>query len=428
MKKATYLILGNSAAAIGCVEGIRQIDKTGSITIIASETHHCYGRPLISYLLMGRTDLEHMKYRDADFYAKNNVTFMPSETATEINPDKKTVTLASGTVIEYEKLLNATGSRPFVPPMTGLDTLKKYFTFMDLDSTLEIEKLLTPESKVLIIGAGLIGTKCAEGIADRVKSTTIVEMAPRILPIVMPEEGSAIVQKELEKHNIHFVLNDSVGEFVQGKNLGGTAILKSGNGKIEFDILICAVGVRPNSQLIENAGGEADRGIVVDKNCKTSLKDIYAAGDCITSDDMTSGTRHMLALMPNAYIEGETAGINMAGGTKEYTTEFAMNAAGFFDLHIVSAGSYIGECIDASYQGCPAVGGIPAKKPAYRKFYIDNDTLKGFIMIGDAKRAGIYTSLVREQTPLSSINFDEIINEPQLMAFSKKERKAILAQ
>jgi NAD(P)H-nitrite reductase large subunit len=428
MKKATYLILGNSAAAIGCVEGIRQIDKTGLITIIASESHHCYGRPLISYLLMGRTDLEHMKYRDADFYAKNNVTFMPSETATEINPDKKTVTLASGTVIEYEKLLNATGSRPFVPPMTGLDTLKKYFTFMDLDSALEIEKLLTPESKVLIIGAGLIGTKCAEGIADRVKSTTIVEMAPRILPIVMPEEGSAIVQKELEKHNIHFVLNDSVGEFVQGKNLGGTAILKSGNGKIEFDILICAVGVRPNSQLIENAGGEADRGIVVDKNCKTSLKDIYAAGDCITSDDMTSGTRHMLALMPNAYIEGETAGINMAGGTKEYTTEFAMNAAGFFDLHIVSAGSYIGECIDASYQGCPAVGGIPAKKPAYRKFYIDNNTLKGFIMIGDAKRAGIYTSLVREQTPLSSINFDEIINEPQLMAFSKKERKAILAQ
>ncbi len=428
---AKYVIIGNSAAGIGGVEGIRQVDKEGSIIILSNEKYHCYGRPLISYLLMGKTDKNHMCYRDKDFYTKNNVQLLCNETASVIKPSEKSVVLESGKVIKYEKLLNATGSRPFVPPMEGLDKLVKYFTFMTLKSAEEIDSVINESSRVLIIGAGLIGTKCAEGIADRVKNVTIVEMAPRILPAVMPEEGSLIVQKEMEKHNISFILGDSVGEFIPAadkNSIGGTAKLKSGTGSLEFDVLICAVGVRPNTQLVENAGGVSDRGLVVDSHCKTTIEDIYAAGDCITSNDICSGTRHMLALMPNAYMEGETAGINMAGWNKEYTTEFPMNAAGFFNLHIVSAGAYIGKEIDASRSARPAIGDLPGQDAQYRKFWIDNDKLKGFIMIGDTKRAGIYTSLIREQTLLSSIEFDTIIKNPQLMAFPKSARKAMLTK
>ena len=132
---AKYVIIGNSTAAIGCVEGIRSKDKDGEIVLIASENHHTYARPLISYLLQGKTDEERMKYRPDSFYEENHVTAKLGETVTKLDPEKKTVTLKSGEEIPYEKLLVATGSTPFVPPMEGLDTAKAdgfLFAFGDI--------------------------------------------------------------------------------------------------------------------------------------------------------------------------------------------------------------------------------------------------------------------------------------------------------
>ena len=150
---AKYVIIGNSTAAIGCVEGIRSKDKDGEIVLIASENHHTYARPLISYLLQGKTDEERMKYRPDSFYEENHVTAKLGETVTKLDPEKKTVTLKSGEEIPYEKLLVATGSTPFVPPMEGLDTVPEKFTFMSLDDAHALESVLTKDSRVLIIGA-----------------------------------------------------------------------------------------------------------------------------------------------------------------------------------------------------------------------------------------------------------------------------------
>ena len=154
---AKYVIIGNSTAAIGCVEGIRSKDKDGEIVLIASENHHTYARPLISYLLQGKTDEERMKYRPDSFYEENHVTAKLGETVTKLDPEKKTVTLKSGEEIPYEKLLVATGSTPFVPPMEGLDTVPEKFTFMSLDDAHALESVLTKDSRVLIIGAGPAG-------------------------------------------------------------------------------------------------------------------------------------------------------------------------------------------------------------------------------------------------------------------------------
>lgn len=151
-----YVIIGNSAAAIGTVEGIRQIDRDGPITIISNEPYHTYSRPLISYLLYGKTDLERMKYRPDDFYEKNNVTPLLGETVVQILPDKKQVALKSGKTVDYDKLMVATGSRPFVPPMEGLGQVEQKFSFMTLDDAKALEQAITPKSRVLIIGAGLI--------------------------------------------------------------------------------------------------------------------------------------------------------------------------------------------------------------------------------------------------------------------------------
>jgi NAD(P)H-nitrite reductase large subunit len=429
----SYVIIGNSAAAIGCVEGIRQIDAKSPITIIASEPHHTYSRPLISYLLQGRTTEGLMRYRDEDFYAKHNCCIQTGATVAKIDAKAKQVELTGGEKIPYDKLLVATGSRPFVPPMDGLDKID-YYTFMTLDSARELEKVITKQSRVLIIGGGLIGMKCAEGIAERAGHVTVVEMMPRVLPTVLDEEGAAIIQKQMELHDIRFILGDSVKTFTPNttggdeKPRGGTALLNgtpNGTDTVGFDILIAAVGVRPNTQLVSDAGGLVEKGIVVDARCATTLPDVFAAGDCTESEDISFGKRRILALLPNAYMQGETAGINMAGGEKVFDTAFPVNAAGFFDLHLVTAGSYTGEALLTEFAGQTSF--VPTKDSPYRKFFIENDLLKGFIIIGDTSRAGIYTALIRDKTPLSSIDFERIKTAPQLMAFSKAKRAEILS-
>ncbi len=403
-----YVIIGNSIAAVGCVEGIRSRDKTGSITIVGDEPYPVYSRPLISYLLLGSTDEEHMKYRPDDFYEKNHVKTYLGHRAEKVDSAAKTVTLEDGTVLTYDKLLLATGSKPFVPPMAGLDSVPEKFTFMALDSAKALEAALKPASRVLIIGAGLIGLKCAEGIADRVGHINVVDMADRILPSILDEEGSAIMQKHLETHNIRFFLSDSVAQFTEN-----TAALKSGK-TLDFDILVVAVGVRPNVELAQQAGCEVSRGICTTTSCATTVKDIYAAGDCAKSYDITTDTDRILALLPNAHMQGMTAGANMAGGQESYTA-LPMNAIGFFGLHIITAGSYDGEAY------------ITREPGVYKKLITKDGLLKGMILIGDIARAGIYTSLIREKTPLSTVDFDLIKEHPQLMAFAKKDRKIKLA-
>ena len=404
-----YVIIGNSAAAVGCVEGIRSRDREGSVTMITDEPYHTYSRPLISYLLCGKTDEERMKYRPDSFYEDNRVTLLAGKRAVKIDAASKTVLLDSGEAVPYDKLMAATGSRPFVPPVKGLDQVENAFTFMTLDSARALEKALGPDKRVLILGAGLIGLKCAEGIADKAGSLTVVDLANHILPSILDSEGAALVQKHIEDHGISFILGDGVESFD-----GNTAVLKSGK-IVPFDVLAICVGVRPNTELISGAGGEVARGVCVSSTCETTLPDIYAAGDCTESFDVSCGKNRILALLPNAYMQGECAGVNMAGGQKSYGHAIPMNAVGFFGFHVLTAGSYTGEVYSSS-------AGNSLKK----LFYAD-DRLKGFLLIGDVARAGIYTSLIRNETPLSSIDFGLICEKPQLMAFSRAERKEMLS-
>ncbi len=403
------VMIGNSAAAVGCIEGIRSVDEFSPITVIASEPYHTYSRPLISYLLCGHTDRERMKYRGNDFYEKNKCSCLFGKTVTAIDPEKKEVSLSDGSSVPYDKLLVATGSSPFVPPMAGLENVKNKFTFLSLDDALALEKALRKTSKVLIVGAGLIGLKCAEGIYGRCKSITVVDLADRVMPSVLDTDSSDIVKKHLEEKGIEFILSDSVASFADGE-----ATLKSGK-TVPFDIVVVAVGVRPNTKLIADCGGEVRRGIVVDETGKTSLPDVYAAGDCAESHDITTDTDKILALLPNAYMQGETAGVNMAGGDKRFDKAIPMNAIGFFGLHIITAGSYDGEET------------VLTDGRNYKKLIVKDGLLKGFILVGDVQKAGIYTSMIREQMPLSSLDFDAMKEEPSMMAMNESYRKLKLS-
>lgn len=400
-----YVIIGNSAAAVGCIEGIRKTDTKGSITVISDEIHHTYSRPLISYYLYGKVTPDKMLYREPDFYEKNQVTTLLGEKAVKIT--KKEVVLESGKKVPFDKLLVATGSSPFVPPMEGLNTVKKQFSFMKYDDALALEKALTPSAKVLIVGAGLIGLKCAEGISKTTKDITVVDLADRILSSILDADGAAIMQKHLENCGMKFYLSDCVSKF--SENL---AILKSGK-EIAFDILVLAVGVRPNTALAQDAGAEVEKGIITDSTQKTTIENIYAAGDCVTTEDVTFGGKRILALLPNAYMQGEIAGINMAGGKAEFTNGAPMNAIGFCGYHILTAGTYDGEAI------------LETDGENYKKLFIKDGLLKGFILMGDIKRGGIYTNIMKKQIPLNMLD-ERIFSKPQLMAFPKQERKRML--
>ena len=400
-----HVIIGNGTAAIGAIEGIRSVSSEDSITVVSRENHPVYSRPLISYYLEGKTDRERMRYRDADFYGKNGCEVLYGVSAEEIDPEKKEVVLSDGKHLPYDTVCVAAGSSPFVPPMEGLETVPKKFGFMTLDDALALESAITKDSRVFIVGAGLIGLKCAEGIHGRVGSITVCDLADRVLSSILDAECAGIVQKHLEKNGIRFLLADSVLKFE-----GNRATMKSG-AEVSFDVLVLAVGVRANTGLIKNIGGTVNRGIVVNEKLRTSISDVYAAGDCAEGYDASIGANRVLAILPNAYMQGRTAGINMAGGEADFSKGIPMNSIGFFGLHIMSAGAYEGERSEIR------------RGDVLKRFFVKDNRLAGYMLIGETDRAGIYTALVREKTPLSEIDFEAVKETAGNIIFSADERR-----
>lgn len=400
-----YVIVGNGTAAAGCIEGIRSRDPSGTVTVISEERHPVYCRPLISYLLEGKTQLSHMGYRSGDFYDNMGCTVLYGRKAVHIHPEEKQVGLDDGTAVPYSELCLAAGSAPFVPPFEGLESVRNAYSFMTLDDALRLDKALRPDSRVLIMGAGLIGLKCAEGIAARAGSVTVCDLADRVLSSILDAESAAMMQKHLEAHGIRFFLKDSAVRF--GEN---TAVMRSG-AVIPFDLLVLAVGVRPNAALMREIGGGIGRGILVDGQMKTSVEHIFAAGDCTESFDLSSGKRRVMAILPNAYLQGHAAGVNMAGGCETFDRAIPMNSIGFFGLHAMTAGSCEGTCYEEKTDG------------TLKRLFQKDGLLKGFLLIGCGDRAGIYTSMIREQIPLSSVDFESLKKCAATAAFPAELRR-----
>lgn len=403
MNRLKYVIIGNSTAAVGAVEGIRKNDKAGKIIMISSEKYHAYSRPLISYLLLGKTTEEKMKYRGQSFYSDNQCELKLGKTVQSIDIREKRVIMDGGDHESYDRLLIATGSSPFIPPIRGLETVKNKFTFTTLEDARALDSALDENSRVLIVGAGLIGLKCAEGISKKAK-ITCVDLSNKVLSSILDDESSEMVKKHLEDNQIRFRLGRQITQLKEN------SALLDDDSEIPFDVLVLAVGVRPNISLIRDIGGKTNRGIIIDERGRTSIPDIYAAGDCCESMDASTGEMKVMALLPNAYMQGECAGMNMSGADYVFDKAIPMNAIGLFGKHILSAGTYTGDVY------------FEADGENYKKLFYSNNKLNGFILIGNIEKAGIYTALIREKTPLDTLDFELICKKPGLMAFSKETR------
>ncbi|WP_418791626.1 NAD(P)/FAD-dependent oxidoreductase [Phosphitispora sp. TUW77] len=388
-----YVIIGNSAAAVGAIEGIRKVDRKGGITVISDEPYHTYSRPLISYWLAGKVVEDKLIYRDKDFYKVNKVTAMLGLRACKIDFDGKKVELEDGTTAAYDKLLIATGGTPVIPQVEGFEKEGVYF-FTKFDDVKKIKKAVDSGKKTaVIIGAGLIGLKAAEALRKLDVKVTVVELSNRILPAILDEEAGQMVQAYLEGKGINFKLTNSVTKILGDKEVSGV-VLKN-EAEISSDMLVVAIGVTPNTELIADKV-KFNRGIVVNEKMETNISGVYAAGDVSEGFDIVYGSNRVLPLLPNAYLQGETAGRNMAGAETEFSGGLAMNAIGFGDLPMLTAGIINPDTAEFEI----LVDSYP-EKYSYRKIILRNNRIVGYILLNEIERAGILTGLIRDKIDIT---------------------------
>lgn len=428
-----YLIIGNSAAGVTAAEYLRARDESGSILVVSREPHAVYGRPLISYLIEGKTTEEDMGLKGEGFYGRNAIDTLlgPDFEVVALRAAEHEAVLENGDVVAYGKCLVATGSVPFMPPIKGLEGKRNVFTFLSLDDAKGVwyaalaatERAHAEErkSRVVVIGGGLIGLKAAEALSHHVDDVVVLELAPRILPAVLDDQGAAVLLDLLARHGITCLTSTSADE-LRGAN-GEVDVLALTNGEeLPCDLCVAAVGVRPNSQLAVDAGAEQGRGLVCGTDLQTTLPDVYAAGDVTQVTDLLDGSQHPLALWPNAMRQGKVAGLHMAGAddAEPYLGSFAVNAVDFFDISLLTAGVI----------NPPEGGGYDVRTVAegsvYAKFVTKDDRLVGYILLNRPANAGIYTALIEQRIPLSSLSGDLFADAPLNLDFPADVRWARL--
>ncbi|HEY6871112.1 MAG TPA: FAD-dependent oxidoreductase [Geobacteraceae bacterium] len=391
-----YVIIGNSVAAVGAIRGIRSVDQQGNITVISRERHTAYGRPLISYLLGGLVTEKRMPYLPEDFYEQHRANLLLNSEVTAVDSARKQVQLAGGETVPYDRLLIATGGDPFVPPIEGLAGKEKVFTFTTWDDAAKLKGLSADIDRVVVVGGGLIGLKAAEGLHLLGKKVTIVELADRILSAAFDRPAGRIVAKKMKANGIEVITEDTVVK-VEGEGTGITGVtLKSGDF-IPCDTLVVAIGVRPAAGFLKGSKVEVNRGVVVDDCMATSMKGIYAAGDVAEARDFFTGQKNPMPIWPDAYIQGDVAGVNMAGGTKGYAGGLAMNSIEFFKVSTISMG-ITNPSDPAEYE---VLTYLDAENYQYRKIVLKDNLLAGAVLVGNVDRAGIFAGLIREKVDVT---------------------------
>lgn len=411
-----YLIVGGSAAGISAARTIRAYDKAGEITVVTEENYKPYGRPLISYVLKDKVKMENTGYVSESFFEDNNINFVSGKKVVGVDTGAKSVKLCDDSTLEFDKLLIATGSVPFVPPVENAEGKSNIYTFLDMASSETIKASVTPDMNAVVIGGGLIGMKAAEGLISKCKSVTVLELSDRILPTILDKTAGEMMSAHVLESGIVCRTGDTAIK-VNGEERVESLTLKSGE-IIPCDILIMAVGVRPNTAVAEAAGCEVNRGIIVDNTMKTSVDDVYAAGDCVVSHNILDGSNRIIALWPNAVEQGKVAGAAMTGNTLPYEGGYAMNAIDLFGLHVLTAG-----VMGTKEDGYDV--SITCDGENYRRFCMKDGVLKGYMLIGDISRGGVYTTLIKRAIPLESLA-GEYKDAPEYLLIPKDVRDIMI--
>jgi nitrite reductase (NADH) large subunit len=383
-----YVVVGSGPAGISAAEEIRKTDQAGPITLITADPHPAYSPVMLTYWMSGHTPKERLFFREMGKWAVDNrVDLLCGRAVEAIDVQRQTVTLSPGEEVAYDRLLIATGAVPLIPPIPGIRAkgVCTFRTFADAEEILTSRRDL---EKVCIMGGGFIGVKLACHLRERGLSVLVVEKEPRLASRIFDQRASDIVKEQLCRHGISMETGAGIAEILNRD--GWVSGVRLEDGRIfPVQILVVAVGVRPNTSFIEASIAATGGGIPVDERMETSVPHVYAAGDVAMTRDSITSSPFSNAVWPAATRQGKVAGANMAGGRRIYVHNFSLNALNLYGLQVASAGHSLepkGDDIEVFQE---------EKGNEYRKIVLKSGILIGFILIGDASRAGPFLNRMK---------------------------------
>ncbi|HUU87683.1 MAG TPA: FAD-dependent oxidoreductase [Candidatus Glassbacteria bacterium] len=387
-----YVIIGGSAAGMGAIEAIREADQVGAITLVSEELCPYYSRPMISELVSGKANFDKMKCREDTFWQSHNVNALTGRKALHVDMSQKLVKLDKGESVTFEKLLIATGGKPFVPTIEGANK-DDVLTFTTLSDAELLDSKLKTAKSVVVIGAGLIGVSVTEALVDRGLKVTMVELKDYILNLILDEYSSEMIQNVIAQAGVTIVTGQTVKKILgkpENSQLVGGVLLTNGD-RINCDLVIVAIGVIPRKDLVVNTMVKTNRGILVDKTMSTNISGVYASGDVVEAYDFLIKENRLLPLWPLAHLEGKIAGYNMAGKRTIYEGGTAMSSLKYFDMPIIS----FGITNPKEKEQYEILVECDQEKKIYKKILLKNNVIVGLTFVNDIKKTGVFFHLLK---------------------------------
>ncbi len=403
-----YVVLGASAAG---VNGVRQLRKRcpEAEIVLVSKDEEIYSRCILHHLIGGQRTEEQLCFAEADFEERYRVDWRRGIACTGVDAERKEIALSDGTALSYDKLLIATGSHTFLPPVKGLKEAKCVYGFRDMEETKAIMEAAKTAKHIVIMGGGLTGLDAATGFLHMGRSVELVEMADRLLVKQLDHRAASVYEKALAEAGVKLHLGCFLEEVrsMDGGNV--EALVLSDGSEVPCDLLVVTAGVRANVEFLEGSGLELDRfGLVIDPNGRTNLPDIYGAGDVTGRSP----------IWPAAVKQGMVAADNMAGFDTGMDDFFASKSTmNFLGIPTMSLG--VPEKPDDTYEEI-----VEDTGSQYRKVIHKGGKIYGAILQGDLAYGGVLTQLIarridvsRVKKPLFSIDYSDFFHTSDKFEF-----------
>lgn len=408
-----YVVLGASAAGISGVTELRNLDKDAEITLV-SKDDKIYSRCILHHYMEGIRDVKKLEFVEDNFIEKNNINWVKGVAVTGVDINEKCVKLENGESVGYDKLLIATGSHTFFPPIPHLKTAKNSIGFRNFDDCEKIMEMSKTCKNVVIMGAGLVGIDVISGLLHTDCTVHLVEMQNRMLSIQLDKRAASTYEEAFASHGVKQYYEKGVKELIVDEDENITEILLTNGESIPCDLLICCAGVRANVEFLQDSGIECDKfGLLIDAAGKTNVEGVFGAGDVTGRNP----------IWPVAVKEGIIAASNMCGIEAEMDDFFASKSTmNFLGIPTMSLGMNTPE--DDTYE----VEIESDDNGNYKKIIHKEGKIYGAIIQGDLSYAGVLTQLIRRKIdisklskPLFKIDYSDFFNEKNNFEFYYEE-------
>jgi len=398
-----YAIIGGSAAGMAAAQAIKELDADGQVTIFSEESDMPYFRPLIPFMISGKKTADEMALVGQGPYQNTAIDIRLQTKVTAVDHASKTVSLAGGEKATYDKLLVATGSKPYIPPEIEGTDKEGVFALRTLADARAAAQRAAQTRHAVMLGGGLLNLKAAFALLERQLKVTLVVRSPEVLSQLMEPGDATLIRDALDNAGLKIKTGVSALQILSNGN-GVNGVALDDGSEIGCEMICIGKGVGPNTDFLDSNGIQVDKGVVVDRYTQCGT-DVYAAGDVAVTFDPISGDRIVTGLWTNAVEMGRCAGFNMAGRPTEYGGTFGiLNATQVAEEPFVSMG-----IVHSSGTEYEVHSSSSAK--SYRKvvFSPDGNRLVGVLLVGDIARAGLYRLVIRERMDVAQIK-SHIIN------------------